>query len=178
MKSCYRGIARIKDNIACKIQDLLKILRRHVQDKSHSGRNALEVPDMRDGSRQDDASHALSSHRALGDLNAAAVADHTLVPDLLILSAVAFPVLARPENALAEESVCLRLKRSVVDGLRLLDFAEHLISGSPLTNLVRGSQSDPDRVKCHRLINFIRRIIRHEWSPFTDYRHQNSRSCR
>lgn len=50
---------------------------------------------------------------ALGDLDAAAVADFALVADLLILSAVAFPVLCGPENALAEKAVALGFERAV-----------------------------------------------------------------
>ena len=66
--------------------------------------------------------HALTAHTCLSNLNTAFIADNALIANLLILTAVAFPVFARSENALAEQSVCLRLQRSVVNRLRLGDF--------------------------------------------------------
>ena len=115
--------AGIGDDIGGKIQDLFERVRRHVEQQAHAGRNALEVPDVADRRGQLNVAHTLAAHLALGDLHAAAVADLALIADLLILSAVAFPVLRGPENALAEKAVALGLKRAVVDGLRLFDFA-------------------------------------------------------
>ena len=101
--------------------------------------------------RQCDVSHTLTTNGGLGHLNTAAVTDDALIADLLILAAVALPVLDRSENALTEESVLLRLQRSVVDGLRLLHFAV-----GPLQNLIRRSQADLDRIKLNRLIYIIK----------------------
>ena len=66
--------------------------------------------------------HALPAHLGAGDLHAAAVADLALEADLLILTAVALPVLRRPENALAEQAVALGLQSTVVDGLGIKEF--------------------------------------------------------
>ena len=63
--------------------------------------------------------HTLTPDLALGDLDAAAVADLALVADLLILTAVALPVLGGSEDALAEQTVAFGLEGTVVDGLRL-----------------------------------------------------------
>src|SRR6185295_8770921 len=57
------------------------------------------------------------THFCLGDLNAALVADHATVFHALVLSAQAFPVRDRPENARAEEPVALRLEGAVIDRL-------------------------------------------------------------
>ena len=65
-------------------------------------------------------SHSLTTYGCLSDLHSALVADHTLVSDLLILTAVTFPILCGSEDPLAEKTVCLRLQGSVVDGLGLL----------------------------------------------------------
>ena len=62
--------------------------------------------------------------RLVRDLDAAAVADHALVLHAAILAAGAFPVLLRPEDALAEQAVLFGAVGAVVDGFRLLDFAE------------------------------------------------------
>jgi hypothetical protein len=75
------------------------------------------------GRGQLDVAHALAADLGAGDLDAAAVADLALVADLLILAAVALPVLGRPEDALAEQAVPLRLQGAVVDGFGFLDFA-------------------------------------------------------
>ena len=84
------------------------------------------------GSRQLDMAHALSPHAGLGDFHAASVADHPLVSDFLVLTAMAFPVLVGSENLLTEQSVPLGLQRPVVDRLGLHDFAV-----GPFTNLIR-----------------------------------------
>ena len=78
---------------------------------------------MRYGGGKLYVTHALAANLALCDFNAAAVADLALVADLLVLAAVALPVLGRSENALAEQAVALGLEGAVVDGLRLGDLA-------------------------------------------------------
>src|SRR5439155_2515290 len=75
-------------------------------------------------------------------LDAAALADDALVPDSLVLTAIALPVARRSEDALAEETVTLGLERAVVDRLRLRDLA-----GRPVANLLRGRETNPDRVE-------------------------------
>src|ERR1035438_10288825 len=77
----------------------------------HARGNALEVPDMRHRRRQLDVTHALAAHLGAGHLDAALVADDSLVPIPLVLAAVAFPVLGRTENLLAEQTVAFRLQR-------------------------------------------------------------------
>ena len=79
---------------------------------------------------------------ARGDFHAAAVADLALVADLLILAAVALPVLRGAKDALAEQAVALGLEGAVVDGLGLFDLAVR-----PFTDHLRRSESDFDRVK-------------------------------
>ena len=58
--------------------------------------------------------HTLAAHLGARHFNAAAVADLTLVADTLVLAAVAFPVLRRSEDALAEQAVALRLQGAIV----------------------------------------------------------------
>ena len=53
--------------------------------------------------------HALAANLRAGHFNAAAFADLALIADALVLSAVALPVLLRPENTLAEKSALLGL---------------------------------------------------------------------
>ena len=47
---------------------------------------------------------------SLGDFHAAAVADHAFVADLFIFSTVTLPVLGRPEDPLAEQTVFFRFR--------------------------------------------------------------------
>ena len=67
--------------------------------------------------------HALTAHFRLGDFNAAAVADDTLVLDAFVLSAVALPVTGGSEDAFAEQTALLGFQTAVVDCFRVLDFA-------------------------------------------------------
>src|SRR5260370_40427822 len=103
--------------------DLLEVARRHVQEQPHPAGDALEVPDVAHRRGQLDVAHALAAHLRAGHLDAALVADDALVAVSLVLSAVAFPVPRRAEDALAEKTVALRAERAVIDGLRLRDLA-------------------------------------------------------
>ena len=66
-----------------------------------------------------DVSGTLAAHLLFGNFNAATVADDTFISNALVLAAGALVVLGRTEDALAEESVALRLISTVVYGLRL-----------------------------------------------------------
>jgi hypothetical protein len=119
------------------VDDLLEVLRRHVEQVPEARRDALEVPDVGDGRGELDVAHALTADRGLGDLDAAALADDALEADALVLAAGALPVAGRAEDLLAEQTVLLGLERAVVDGLGLLDLAER-----PTTDVVSGGQAD------------------------------------
>ena len=108
---------------------------------------------MRYRCSQFDTSHTLTTYIGLGYFYTTLIADHTLVTDLTILTAMALPVFAGPENTLAEKAVLFRLQRTIVDRLRLLynTYRRIVVSGGPLTDLLRAGQTDADRVKCDRL---------------------------
>ena len=83
-----------------------------------------------------DVAHAFAAHFLLGDFDTAAVANDTLVTDALVLAAVAFVVLDRSEDALAEQTVAFGLVGAVVNCFGL----EHL-AGGLLQNFLGGSQA-------------------------------------
>ena len=118
-----RGETGIDDDIICKIQNLFQHTRCQVQHQTHSARDTLKVPDMADRGCKFNVPHSFTADFALRHFDTAAVADLALIADLLILAAVAFPVLRRSENALTEETVTLRFQCTVIDRLRLFHFA-------------------------------------------------------
>ncbi len=124
------------------VEDLLELLRRHVDQVADPARDALEEPDVGDRGGEVDVAHALAAHLRAGHLDAAALADDPLVADPLVLAAVALPVLGRTEDALAEEPVLLGLQRPVVDRLRLRDLAV-----APAADLLAGGEADLDGVE-------------------------------
>ena len=132
------GFARINDDVVGKIEDFFERTRGHIEDETHAARNALEVPDVRNGSSKLDVPHALAAHLRTRHLDTAAVADNALVADALVLSAVAFPVARRAKDPLAEQTITLGFERAVVDGLGLL-----YLTVRPLTNFIGGSESNP-----------------------------------
>ena len=74
-----------------------------------------------------DVSHTLTANLLFSNSNTASFAHDTFVTDSLVLSAVAFVVLNRAEDALAEQTVALGLIGAVVDGFRFQHFtARHL----------------------------------------------------
>src|SRR6185312_5796595 len=85
-------------------------------------RHALEEPNMANRHGQFDMAHALAANAGEGDFHAAAITNDAAVLDAFILSAGAFPVLHRTENAFAEQAALLGLERAVIDGLGVFDF--------------------------------------------------------
>src|SRR5215813_3012221 len=85
---------------------------------------------------------ALTTHLRKRDFYAALVADHAAMLHALILAAQALPVGDWAENARAKQAVAFRFERTVVDGLRLGDFAVR-----PAPDLLRRSKADANRVE-------------------------------
>src|SRR5699024_4752225 len=99
------GGTGIQHDVGGKVENLLQRSGGNVQNQSHPAGNPLKIPDVGHGSGQLDVAHALSPDACLGYFHAAAVADHAFIADLLVLAAVALPVLAGSENSLTEQSV-------------------------------------------------------------------------
>src|SRR5690606_15707697 len=161
-------LAGVRNDVRRVVDDLLQVTQRHAEQVAHLARQRLEEPDVRDRHGQLDVPHALAAHLRQRDLDAALVADVAAETNALELPAVAFPVLDRTEDALAEEPVTLRLERPVVDGLRLRHLAV-----APAPDLLRGSDLQLDEVEVARPRLAGARKIDHlnispayaEWSP-------------
>src|SRR5690606_7910151 len=161
-------LAGVRNDVRRVVDDLLQVTQRHAEQVAHLARQRLEEPDVRDRHGQLDVPHALAAHLRQRDLDAALVADVAADTNALELPAVAFPVLDRTEDALAEEPVTLRLERPVVDGLRLRHLAV-----APAPDLLRGSDLQLDEVEVARPRLAGARKIDHlnispayaEWSP-------------
>src|SRR5579864_4518662 len=136
------NLERIDDHVALEIQDALEIAHRDVQEVADAGRQALEKPDVRAGRSQLDVSEALAANLAERDFHAALVADHAAVLHALILAAETFPVRDGTENFGAQQAVALGFEGTVVDGLRLGDFAVR-----PGPDFFRTRKTDPDRIE-------------------------------
>ena len=95
-------------------------------------------------------SHTLSTYRGFGNFYTTSVADNAFIANLFVFTTMALPVLTWPENSFTEKSVLLRFQSTVVDGFRF----RYLTSG-PLSDLLRGRQSDLDGIESHWLICFI-----------------------
>ena len=67
--------------------------------------------------------HTLAAHFASSDLDAAPLAGDAFIFDFLVAATIAFPVLYRPEDALAKQPISFWLEGSIVDRFRLFDFA-------------------------------------------------------
>jgi hypothetical protein len=107
---------------------------------------------MRAGRGQVDVAHALATHLGQRDFNAALLADHAAVLQALVLAAQAFVVLDRAKDLGAEQAVALGLEGTVVDGFRLLHFAER-----PGTDLLGRSQADLDGIEMLIGVNCLNR---------------------
>lgn len=79
---------------------------------------------------QFDVAHALAANLRARHFNAALVADNALVAHALVFAAVALPVLGSGQDALAVQTVALRLEGAVVNRFRLADLAVGPRAGS------------------------------------------------
>ena len=64
---------------------------------------------MRNRSCKLNVAHTFTTNAGFCNFNAASIADYAFVTDLLVLTAMAFPVLARSENLFAVQTILLRL---------------------------------------------------------------------
>src|SRR5439155_25572305 len=117
-----RRRARVDDHVIFIINDALEVAGGHVEDQPDARGHAFEEPDMANRHRQFDMAHAFAANAGERDLDAATIADDAAVLDALVLSARAFPVFDRPENAFAEQAAFFGLEGAVIDGLGVFDF--------------------------------------------------------
>ena len=118
------GGTRIGDDVVLEVNDLLNVAGLHGEQVAKTAWHGLEVPNVHDRRSEVDVTHALASHAAVRDLDAAAVANDALVLGALVLAAGALEVALWSKDPLTEQTVALGTVGSVVDGLWLLDFAK------------------------------------------------------
>ncbi len=145
-----RRHARFDHHVRFEVQHAFDVAQRHVEHHAQTRRQRLQEPDVRDRRGQLDVAHPFATHLRQRHFDAALLADHAAVLQALVLAAQALVVLDRPEDLRAEQTIAFRLERTVVDGLRLLHFAER-----PRTDLVGRGQTDLDRVENFFLLDLL-----------------------
>jgi len=98
----------VGDDILSEIQDTVKVAAADIQQEAQIAGHPARVPDVGNRGSQDNVPHALAAHGGAGDFHAAFVADDTLVANVLVLAAVALPILGRTKDGLTEEAVFFR----------------------------------------------------------------------
>src|SRR5439155_6469125 len=117
------GVAGVDDDVVLEVDDLFQAGRLHIEQGAQAAGHGLEEPDVHDGGGQLDVAHAFAADAGVGDLDAAAVADHALVLHAAVLAAGALPVFFGSEDAFAEQAVFFGAVGTVVDGFGFFDFA-------------------------------------------------------
>ncbi len=92
---------------------------------------------MRHRNNQLNVSHTLTTHFFFSYFYPATIADNAFITDTFVLTAVAFPVLYRPEDALTKQSVALWFICPVIDG-----FGFQYFTARTLENHFRRSETD------------------------------------
>ena len=82
-------------------------------------------------------SHTFTTHFLLCNFYPATIADNTFITNTLVFTAMAFIVLDRTENTLAEKTVTFRFVCTIVNRFRFQNFTTGVFK-----NLFRGSQTD------------------------------------
>ena len=115
--------AGIDNHIALIVYDGLELLGGDTEQIAHLAWQGAEVPDMSHRNLEVDMAATLAAHLLLGHLYTATVANGTLIADALVFTAITFIVLDGAKDFLTKEAIALRLVSTIVDGLRLGDFA-------------------------------------------------------
>ena len=142
-----RRVTGINHEIIFVVDDAFEITGGHVQHQTDTGWHAFEKPDVRDRHSQLDVAHTLTAHTRLGYLHTATVTNHATMFDPFVLAAGTFPVLHRTKDTFAEQAAFLRLERTIVDRLRILDFTL-----GPRPNRLRRCHRDGDVIHVVDLI--------------------------
>ncbi len=145
-----RRHARFDHHVRFEIQHAFDVAQRHVEHHAQTRRQRLQEPDVRNRRGQFNVAHPFATHLGERHFDAALFADHATVLQALVLAAQALVVLDRAKNLGAEQTIAFRLEGPVVDGFRLLHFAE-----GPRADLVRRGQTDLDRVEYFRLLDLL-----------------------
>src|SRR5271154_3463888 len=145
-----RSLTRVGDDVALEVQDLFEFLQRHVEQRADTRRQRAQEPDVRDRSGEIDMTHPLAPDFRLDYFDATLLADDAAMTHALVLAAVAFVVLGRPENLGAEQPVTLRLEGPVVDRFGLLDLAVR-----PRADHFRRRDRNPDRVERQWILGLL-----------------------
>ena len=110
---------RLDHYILLVVDNSIKLLGWHTEKVTNLVRERTEVPDVSHWYNKLDVTRTLTTNLLLCNLYTASVADDSLITDTLVLAAGALIVLGRTKNALAEETITLRLICSIINGLRL-----------------------------------------------------------
>src|SRR5205085_598197 len=105
------------------IDDALELAGAHIEHQPDPRRHTFVEPDVRHRHSQFDVAHAFPTHPRESHFDAAAIADHTLVFDSLVLSAGALPVPGGTEDSLAKQTPFFRFESPVIDRLGVFDLA-------------------------------------------------------
>ncbi len=92
--------------------------------------------------------HSLSSDTCFCNFYSASVADHALITDLFVFTAMTLPILAGSKNLLTEQTVFFRLQGSVINGFRFF-----YLPPGPFPDFLRRSQPNLDRIKSDWLVS-------------------------
>ena len=97
--------------------------------------------------------HTLTAYFGLSYFNATLFTDYAAVLQTLVLTTQTFVIFDRTKDTRTEQTVTLRLERTVVNGFRLFNFAER-----PGTNHLWRGESDADGVKLVSVVLITQKI--------------------
>src|SRR6202040_1642790 len=152
------NFARIDANEGFEVENVLEVAHRDVEKIPDAAGQALEEPHVRAWRSQLDMAEAFAADFAERHFDAALIANHSAMLHPLVFSAQALPVRDGAKNLGAEQAVALRLEGTVIDGLRLGDFAVR-----PRPDFFWTRQADPDRVEICNLAGAVVRTRSIQW---------------
>src|SRR3989344_1931749 len=134
------------DDIAGKVDYLLQIAPGDAEHHCQARRYCAEEPDVRHRDREVHVAHALAADNRARNLDAALLADDTLIAYAAVFAAVALVVAVGAEDLFVEQRGLFRTLGAVVDGLGLGDLAVR-----PLEDTLGARGADAHRVKLRYL---------------------------
>ena len=132
----------VEDDIGSKVRDLLEVAHRNAEQKAHCTGRAAHKPNMRNRGGQANVPHPLAAHDRLSDKLAILVYCSFAAAHTLELAVVWVDIFDWAKNTLTKQAIALRLLGSIVNRLRLGDFAV-----APLEDILGAGDGQAYRIK-------------------------------
>ncbi len=98
----------VRNDVLCEVKHTVKVAARDIQQHAQIRWDAARIPDMCNGCRKVDVSHAFTAHCSAGDFHAAFITDDAFITGVLVFTTITLPITLRSENGFTKQAILFR----------------------------------------------------------------------